>query len=107
MDFIDWLRKTISDSNLSYNEIGRRGGISHARISQVLAGENPGADFCIGIARGLALDPVTVLRIAGILPPAPGSDTDNPDLAAAWALLQKLTPVELDVVARELRGLTG
>jgi len=56
---------------MSYREVARRGGISGPRISQVLNGENPGADFCVAMARGLSLPPGLVLQKAGIVPPQP------------------------------------
>lgn len=60
MAFRDWLLDQIRTSGLSNSEIARRGGISHARISQVLRGEAPGEKFCRGIARA-----VTWMRRSG------------------------------------------
>ncbi|HIP95961.1 MAG TPA: XRE family transcriptional regulator, partial [Anaerolineae bacterium] len=55
----------------SYSEVARRGNISSARISQVIAGEKPGRAFCEGIARAFGLSPDDVMRRAGLLPPLP------------------------------------
>ena len=71
MDFIEWLTDKIRTGGLSYSELARRGGMSHARISQVMAGETPGADFCVKLARALGESPEYVLRLAGILDPLP------------------------------------
>lgn len=68
-DFSEWLLTEIESRGLSYSEVARRGGLSHARISQVISGSNPGADFCTSIARALDLPPERVFRIAGLLPP--------------------------------------
>jgi transcriptional regulator with XRE-family HTH domain len=68
MTFNEWLLKEVQKTELSFAEIARRGGISHSRISQVLGGDLPGADFCIGIAKALRLPPEVVLRRANILP---------------------------------------
>lgn len=68
MAFNDWLLIQIRKSGLSQSEIARRGGISHARISQVLAGETPGEKFCKGIAQGLNIPADIVFREAGKLP---------------------------------------
>lgn len=68
MAFSDWLLEEIEKSGLSYSEIGRRAGFSHARISQVVSGDKPSADFCIAIAKGLDLPPTVALSRAGYLP---------------------------------------
>jgi transcriptional regulator with XRE-family HTH domain len=106
MNFQDWLREQITQRDLTYTKLGERAGISHARISQVLAGENPSADLCISIARGLGVDPVYVLRIAEKLPPGVG-DTTDPTLAELWALAQRLSEADRVVAVRVLRGLVG
>lgn len=74
MTFSEWLLQEAEKADLSFAEIARRGGISHARISQVISGESPGWEFCLGIARGLKLPPETILRRAGILPSKPNSN---------------------------------
>lgn len=71
MDFTEWLTRKIRETGLSYSELARRGGMSHARISQVMGGETPGADFCVKLARALGESPEYVLRLAGILEPLP------------------------------------
>lgn len=74
-DFRDWLKSEIERRGLSYSEIGRRGDITHARISQVLSGEPPGKVFCIGIANAFGLEANEVLRLAGH--PVPELDTST------------------------------
>ena len=56
------------DRGLSNSEIARRAGISQARISQVISGDNPTADLCLLIAKGLNVSPEDALRSAGYLP---------------------------------------
>jgi len=70
-DFSQWLLEELEQRGLSYSEVARRGSMSHARISQIVSGGNPGSDFCLGIAKALDLPPETVFRKAGILPPEP------------------------------------
>jgi len=98
MAFSEWLLQKIEESGLSYSEIGRRGGISHARISQVINGEKPGADFCVAVARGLKISPAEVLRQAGFLPLRPERDPDFEALESLW----NLAPVwkRKDIVAQ-------
>ena len=67
-DFGQWLLEELERRDLSYSEVARRGGTSHARISQVISGGNPGVDFCHAIARALDIPPENVFRRAGLLP---------------------------------------
>ena len=70
-EFSNWLLKEIKEAGLSYSEISRRGGPSHARISQVISSAKPGLDFCIGIAHVLNIPRKRVFRKAGFLPSRP------------------------------------
>lgn len=66
MNFQEWLAEQISKSGLSYSELGRRGGISHSRISQIINGDGlPGEKFCLAMGKALDLPPETVLKRAG------------------------------------------
>jgi transcriptional regulator with XRE-family HTH domain len=80
MTFSKWLLEKIEDSGLSYSEIGRRGEISHARISQVIGGEKPGWDFCVAIARVFRVPPEEVFRRAGLLPANPNMTPEEREL---------------------------
>lgn len=71
MTFSEWLGERINESGLNYSEVARRGGTSHARISQVIGGATPGVGFCIAIARGLQIPREDVFRVAGMLPSLP------------------------------------
>jgi len=102
MTFSEWLLGKIEESGLSYSEIGRRGHISHARISQVISGESPGADFCIGVAKGLGLSPEDVLRRAGILPSLPPEVEEQQE---AIRIIRRLDPTFRDAAMSMLRGL--
>lgn len=90
MAFNEWLLQKIEQSGLSYSELGRRGGISHARISQVVSGDKPGAEFCLAIARALGERPETVMRLAGLLPSLPGPE-DARSLKELLEITQQLT----------------
>jgi len=69
--FSKWLLKEIEARGLTYSDIARKGKISHARVSQVLAGEPPGKRFCLAIAKALQIPAETVFREASLLPPVP------------------------------------
>jgi transcriptional regulator with XRE-family HTH domain len=61
----------------SMRELGRRAGVSHAQISNVVSGSaKPGADFCLSVARAFRMPPEKVLRLGGLLPPLPGPEDD-------------------------------
>ncbi len=70
-NFSLWLIREMETRGWSYSETARRGGISHARISQVVGGETPGAEFCLAIARAFKMEPEDVLKRAGRFPPEP------------------------------------
>ena len=56
------------------SELGRRAGVSHALISDVLNEKAaPSANFCLSVASALDERPETLLRLAGHLPPLPPS----------------------------------
>ena len=66
-EFVQWLENEIWKRRLTYAELSRRGGISPARISQVLAaGEPPGWQFVAAMARALDKDLAVVAKKAGL-----------------------------------------
>jgi transcriptional regulator with XRE-family HTH domain len=66
VEFGEWLKKQLEERRLSMSEAGRRGGISHSRISQVVAGgEKPGWELVAAIARALNLPLAYVAHKAG------------------------------------------
>ena len=68
-NLVDWLTEEIEDRGWSLRELGRRSGLSHATISNILSSQTkPGLDFCIGIARALDVSAESVLRRADLLP---------------------------------------
>ena len=104
MEFVDWLTGEIRQSGLSYSEIARRGGITHGRISQVMSGELPGANFCLGIARGLNLPPEEVMRRAGILPSLPPEVAEEREVIR---IVRELSRQLRQSALAMLRGLAG
>ena len=68
--FGDWLVDELGKRGWSYNEMGRRSGLTHAIVSMVINGKtNPGTSFCTAIATALGIPHVEVFRRAGLLPP--------------------------------------
>ena len=87
-DFSTWLITEIERRGWTYSEVGRRGGVTHARISQVISGDKPGADFCVAVARAFDLPPEEVFRRAGILPPTPEVDQDLQTCLWLWSQIE-------------------
>lgn len=91
----------------SYRELARQADISNALVSRVLSGDMPAsADFCIKIANTLEVSPETVLRLAGILPPAsPASPSDDSTLQELVELARNLPPEQRKEALRYIRYL--
>ena len=100
--FSQWLLSEITAQGMSYSEVARRGRISHARISQVIAGEEPGKRFCKGIARALKVPVEEVFRRAGILPPQPEHDEHTETLLF---LFRNLSVEDQERLLAMMRGL--
>lgn len=69
-----WLAQELRQRGWTYSRLARRAGISHARISQVFSGDNPGIEFLISIADALEVPREMAFRKAGLLPPRPEAD---------------------------------
>lgn len=82
----------LEERGWSMRELGRRAGVSHAHISNVVSGSaKPGADFCLAIARAFRLPPERMLRLGGFLPPLLGPETD-PALNELLEITRQLSP---------------
>jgi transcriptional regulator with XRE-family HTH domain len=74
-----WLSQEIDRRGWSHRELARQTGLSQTFVSKTLAGERkPSVNLCNKVAQAFDVSPETVLRLAGILPPAaPASPEDN------------------------------
>jgi len=70
--------------------LSKRSGVSEAHISRVIAGYNAGIEFCVKIARGFKISPITVLYEAGWL--SFGVDGDTVLLEEWKNILSQLPP---------------
>lgn len=85
------------------SELGRRAGVSHALISDVLNEKAaPSANFCLSVASALDERPETLLRLAGHLPPLPPSADGEEEVLY---LYRQLTAQQQDTIRLALRGL--
>ena len=97
--FVNWLNKQLSDSGWTMSEMGRRAGLSHATISNVLSGKtNPGFEFCIGIAKALGMPPEVVMRKAGLMPPRPDDVGAGEFIAEIAAILRNLPVADREII---------
>lgn len=72
---VAWLRAELDRRRWSNNELARQAGLSPAGVSQVMNGQqNPGVDFCRGVAKAFNEPPERVFRLAGLLPLRPERD---------------------------------
>lgn len=86
-------------------EMGRRSGISAAQVANVVGGRSKaGADFCVGIARALNASPVSLLALAGIIPPQ--APPDDPEAKRILDLLYRLPEHQRQVVLELLEKAT-
>ena len=99
-EFGDWLRGELKKRGWQNVDLAHEANISDAQISRVVSGtRGAGPDFCVAIARGLGIDPVTVFRRAGLLPSADGAN-EEPSFADLTSVMQQLTPENReDVIA--------
>ncbi len=74
-DFADWLENELASRDMRPYDLAKKSGVDHGVISRVLNRERkPSAETLIAIAQALRIPHDEVLRIAGILPPEPGTD---------------------------------
>ena len=83
-----WLAHELERRKWSQRGLARQAGISQTFISQVLSGDaSPSVNFCYKIAQALGEAPEKVLRLAGILAPAPEDNTLQELIELARSLL--------------------
>jgi transcriptional regulator with XRE-family HTH domain len=94
--FAQWIVEEVESRGWSYAELGRRANLAGATISQVITEQkNPGADFCLGIARAFRVPPEEVFRRAGILPPLPETEKKK---QSVWLRFTRLSPEQQDLI---------
>ena len=100
--FGEWLDQECKKRGWSHGELGRRAGVSEARVSQVCRGWKPGVNFCMSIAKPLELSPYEVLRLAGLALPV---KLDNPIQQELLEAFSQLSPAEQRLAIRIIRVL--
>ena len=92
--FPQFIRDQLKKQGITQAELWRRSGISEAHISRVIAGDGAGIEFCVKIAKGFKISPITVLYEAGWL--SFGVDGDDILLEDWKHVLSQLPPSERD-----------
>lgn len=98
--FKTWLLQQIGSE--SYRKVAERAGVSPARLSQVLSGESPGFEFCVGIADAFGWAHCDVLALAGLIRPKQKVDAETAELVA-W--FNRITASERRTVISMVRGI--
>lgn len=100
-----WIIEQLKDRGWSHRELGRRAGVSGAAVSRVISdSQNPGWDFCAGVARALGEPPEKIFRLAGLLPPEPAPVQEEGKLIAAF---RQLPSQKQQFLLESVRGLQG
>lgn len=101
-ELVVWITEELKQRGWSFRELGRRAGVSHATISNIVSGQSkPGLEFCVSIARAFNVPAETVLRRAGLLQARP---EPTPGLRELNFLYDQLEPQEQENVLKIIRG---
>lgn len=100
--FGKWLDDECKERGWSHGELGRRAGVSEARVSQVCRGWNPGTKFLMAIAEPLGLSPYEVLQRAGVTPAVKVNNSIKQELLEAFSAL---SPAEQRLALRLMRAI--
>lgn len=103
-----WLKRMLKDRGWSVRELGRRAGLSHGYVSNVLTGrQEPGAKFYRGIAKAfdLTIDQIERLDREGIEPDDIDALGDPMTLKEAYQIMSRLTSEQQKEALRYLRYL--
>ena len=92
--FSDWLQGELEKRGWSQAELARRSNLSRSGVNLLITGRNqPRAETCLALARGLGLAPETVLKAADLLPEGEAPDQD-PTLEELVDLARRMSTEE-------------
>lgn len=89
LHFSEWLDAQLSERSMTQQALAKKAGLGKSVISKLLKRmiKRPDPGTYVAIAKALDMSPITVFRIAGILPP----DIDIPELEDYKTVLSLLT----------------
>lgn len=91
LDFGQWIQKERANRNWSQSDLSRYSGLHRAVISKIESGTKPMPETLVALAQAFKISPITIFRVAGLLPPGPDDKINFED----WQyLLEKMTPEE-------------
>jgi DNA-binding XRE family transcriptional regulator len=98
-----WFKMQIEDRGWSLRETARRLDVSHTTIVNLVNGRSkPSVELCKRIAHIFSSSHLEVMRLAGLLDPAP---PDTVRLEEVKQLFTELTGEEQDIVLAQIRAL--
>lgn len=78
MEIGDWLLEEMEKRGWTQAELARRAEIADATLSRIISGtRQAGPEAALSIARALGESPITVYRLAGLLPAIPQERLDQ------------------------------
>ena len=90
LSFSDWLSDKLHEHKMTQKDLAVKSGLGKSAINKLVRRmvKRPDPQTYVAIAKALDVSPITVLRIAGILPP----DPDFPELEDLKSYLSQLSP---------------
>jgi len=91
INFSEWLITERGKRNWSQSELSRHSGLHRAVISKLESGTKPMPETLIALAQAFKISPISMFRVAGLLPPGPDDKINFED----WQhLLEQMTDAE-------------
>jgi len=89
MSFADWLSEQLHERKMTQKDLVDKTGLGKSTINKLVRRmiKRPDPQTYVAVAQAFEVSPITVLRIAGILPP----DPDFPELEDLKTLLAPLS----------------
>jgi transcriptional regulator with XRE-family HTH domain len=90
MSFADWLTEQLHKWKMTQKDLADKAGVGKSSINKIARRMvvRPDPRTYVAIAKALGVSPISVFRIAGILPP----DPELPELEAYKTALARLSP---------------
>lgn len=88
----EWLERKLAERNWRPSDLARAAKLPDATVSRILNGiSNTGPEAGLAIAEALEEPPEKVFRLAGLLPPLPGPESDK-SIDEIIELIKRLAP---------------
>jgi transcriptional regulator with XRE-family HTH domain len=103
ISFADWLTDQMRKQHLTQKQLADKAALGKSTINKLVKRMimRPDARTYVAIAKALDKSPITVLRIAGILPPEP----EIPELDDYREVLSRMSPKTREIGLEMMRAL--